>query len=447
MADLTNFESLTIDLKARTLADTCTIQTLTDAPIGTAYTGTIAGWPWGCTVRGRQAVAGRYQLTGDYDVSELLKQYITFDTGLTGAVDILTHVAGQIGKTPAIEIDDHNINPLNSQTTLMDCVSSLFSWTAAVPHRSVNVFLRSGTLYAIQRGKEIAHYSLVKTGTPTFTETLVDTLMDTSVNSPTITGDSVISTSSGSSSFFSGTISFGNSSVTYSGGLCVQSVVTDADGSVTTTAYSYSGNRYILSETVTVTGAGAGSTATTYAYGTYEGQAYMTQKLVSVHDGTGTEKSRTESAYYPLGFNFFGLQEVQYTSKKDKEGVTTTTRKASRSSISEGRPGGQASPYTISRAAKTTTTTPSVSIARNPIAAAHIPVTDTATLQRYADGLTYLDGKSQIACQVDCYDQHIVDFTELIQYAGESWYLESNRITLSAQAAGNKQTLELVRWQ
>ena len=446
MANLTNFETLTIDLKARTLADACTISTITDAPIGTSYFGEISGWSWGCTVRGRQAIAGRYQLTGDYDVSELLKQYITFDTGLTSAVDIITHVAGQIGKTPVIEIDDHNINPLNSQTALMDCLSSLFSWTAAVPHRSVNVFLRAGTLYAIQRGKEITNYSLLKTGTPTFSEMLLDTLMDSSVNSPTITGDSVISTSSGSSSFFSGTISFGNSSVTYAGGLCVQSVVTDADGSVTTTAYQYSGNRYILSETVTVTGAGAGSTATTYAYGTYEGQAYMTQKLVSVRDGTGTEKGRTESAYYPLGFNFFGLQEVQYTSKT-KDGTTTTTRKASRSSISEGRPGGPASPYTIGRAAKSTTTTPTVSITRNPIAASHIPVTDMATLQRYADGLTYLDGKTQISCQVDCYDQHICDFTELIQYAGQSWFLESNRITLSAQAAGNKQILELVRWQ
>lgn len=446
MADLTNFESMTIDLKARTLADACTIQTLTDAPIGTAYTGTVAGWAWGCTVRSRQSVAGRYQLTGDYDVSELLKQYITFDTSLTSAADIISHVASQLGKTPAIEIDDFDINTLNSQTALMDCVSSLFSWTAAVPHRSINVFLRSGTLYAIQRGKEISNYSLVKTGTPTFTETLVDTLMDTSVNSPAITGDSTTSTDSGSSGFFSGTISFGNSSVTYAGGLCVHSVVTDADGSVTTTAYVYSSNRYLISETVTVTGAGAGSTATTYSYGTYEGQAYMTQKLVSVRDGTGTEKTRTESAYYPLGFNFYGLQEVQYT-VSTKDGTATSKRKTSRSSISEGRPGGQASPYTISRAATSSTSTPSVGIARNPIAESHIPVTDTATLQRYADGLTYLDGKTQVSCQVDCYDQHVCDFTELIQYAGESWYLESNRVTLSAQAAGNKQTLDLVRWQ
>ena len=450
--DLTAFEQMTIDLKPRTLADAYTITTLSAVPIGTAFTGTLCGWPWGCTIRGRTIrgrsnSAGRYQLRGDYDVSELLKRYITFDSGLSSASDIMAHVASQIGKTAEIAIDDHSVNSLTSETALADVISNLFGWTAAVPHRSVNIFLRAGVLHVLQRGKESGSYTLQNTGTPTFSEDILDTLMDESVNSPTITGDAITTSTTASTSFFSGTIAFGNASVTFAGGLCVQSVITDADGSNTTTTYQYSGNRYVTAETAEtrLSGGLVSRSESTYQYGTYNGQPYLSQKNQNSYDKNNSRKTRTETNYYPLGFDFYGCEETQY-SVATKEGTASESRKMSRSSVAEGRPGGQSSPYTISKAATSTTATPSVSIARNPIAASHIPVTDEATLQRYADGLTTLDGKTQITCQVECYDQHVVDYTEKVIYAGQSWYLDGNKISVSAQAVNNKQTLTLVRW-
>ena len=81
----------------------------------------------------------------------------------------------------------------------------------------------------------------------------------------------------------------------------------------------------------------------------------------------------------------------------------------------------------------------------NPIAPAHIPVTDTSTLSAYAANLEYLDEKTQVTMKVDCYDQVIVDFDKTVTLGGIVWYLNANQISVDAKT-GIRQSLELVRW-
>ena len=88
-----------------------------------------------------------------------------------------------------------------------------------------------------------------------------------------------------------------------------------------------------------------------------------------------------------------------------------------------------------------------VPIARNPVASNHIPVTDVATLERYAAGLEYLDGKTEYILRLECYDDHICDFSETIDVMGKTWYLQSSSIVLSGTQPHAKQILELVRWE
>lgn len=136
------------------------------------------------------------------------------------------------------------------------------------------------------------------------------------------------------------------------------------------------------------------------------------------------------------------MTEVNYSYDS---GSSVYSRKTTRSQISEGRPGGQASPYTVGKAASSGTVTPSVSLSYDPISPSQIPATDTTTLQRYADGLVYLDGKSERKLKIKCWDEHVVDYDNTVTLMDLVWYLNTNTITVSGE--GIVQDIELVRWE
>jgi hypothetical protein len=246
-----------------------------------------------------------------------------------------------------------------------------------------------------------------------------------------------------------GTWSFSGSSVTYANGLCVNAVVDDGD-SQTITAYSYSPDNYVTSKTVSVysktANAAIRETRHTFSYGYWDNEPYLGQERVLSFRG-GEQESRTVTDHYPLGLNFYGTQEKVYTITRDENGVPSEKLTSSQSSITEGRPGGKSSPYTISQSRKRKIETVTVTMPSTPTTPSTIPATDAATLQRYADALTWLNGKTQVTCSVDCYDAHIIDFLEKIIFLDQEWYLESNTISLSGDSPAPRQKLELVRWE
>ena len=72
------------------------------------------------------------------------------------ASSYVANTAAYIGLTADIKIDDFTPYNLSgeSRITYADLLSSIFGWTSRLPQRLINVFIRGGVLYCIQRGKE-----------------------------------------------------------------------------------------------------------------------------------------------------------------------------------------------------------------------------------------------------------------------------------------------------
>lgn len=447
-------ERISIDIKSGTLADNYSAEMMSDIPLDTAYSALIYGWPLNFTVRSKSfsPATGRYSFAGDNDISELLKKYITFSAAATDAVTIMGMVATQLGKTLSINIDSHGVRRMSEQTTVMQVLSSLFGWTSEIPHQFVNVFLRGNVLNVLQRGKESGNYTLVNFKPVSLAERKIDTLMDSANWAPKIIGDP-------DGTYQNGTFAFNGVSITYTNGY-VTEVVTSDD----TTTFAYSAdtpdspddNKYLLSKSNRKNVPNSTTVVTTYQYQTYRGIEYLAseieQELMYVNAQFNSELIRERvTKYYPMQTGFYGMQtyekswQYQYTFFEGQwvRLFVSSTTSGVQTQMAEGRPGGPVTP----RQRSGEENTPMVDIARNPIAANHIPATDTTTLQRYADGLVWLDGKIEQTLRVECYDSHIVDFDQTVTVMGLVWYLQNNSIVMTGQQPKPKQTLDLVRWE
>ena len=477
MAELINFERMTIQLQSGTLADSYTIDHLTGDPIGTSYSGTLYGWPWGCTVRTRSVNPAntRVQLSGDYDISRMLTKYITFSTASTDSETVMGEIAAQLGKTLNFNADSHGCRRMSVQTSVMQVLSQLYGWTSATPNAFVNVFLRGDTLHVVQRGKESATYAPQNYNILGIQEKLIDTLMDECLWQPSIIGDP-------DGTFLNGTEHCGTASITYVNGF----VVSQTDGDKTTTFTYCADNpndpedpdnidKYLTSKTVSQTG--KDPIVTSYSYEMYLGELFLRAEVEtqtinfmammagytgSWFAGPQAAASTKYTTHAPLGNGFFSSEtwtqtnqlHVQYVPPNDfaiapgwypadgySSAMTLGPLVYTGGTVSEGRPGGRTSPH--ERGGEENT--PKVNITHNPIAPAHIPVTDTVTLSAYAANLETLDEKTQVTMKVDCYDQAIVDFDKTVTLGGNVWFLNANQISVDAKT-GIRQSLELVRW-
>jgi len=433
MADLTNFEKMTISLQSMTLADSYAIDRLTDTALGASFSGTLYGWPWGCTITKRTSALQRYKLTGDYDVSVALKNYIGFPLRLTGAGEIMDHVAGELGKSASLSFDDFSVRPFDSQATLMSCIGSLFSWTSQIPNIMVNVFLRGDSLHVLQRGKESSSYELVQCGPPAVSEEIMFTLMNQSSTVVTsIAGDNLsveVNDPGSAAHFFSGTLGFGDASVSYTNGLVVHEVYTGTGGVVTTT-YQWSAvfpPAVVTHKVVAVTG---GSTTTTnYQYSAPWGVAYLVRESETVEDKDYKVIKTSIKRFTDVGNDSFKCDV-------EENGVLVSSQIVKGSPVQLSGPG--ANKKYITSSARVSVTS------RVPVGGSNFPVTDAGSLNRIADNLLWLDDKTQQTVRVTCYDSHVCDFTETIIFAGSTFYLNSNVVNVTPQKVW--QDLELVRW-
>ena len=425
MADLTKFNQMTISLKSANLGDSYAVDRLLETALGSSFSGSLWGWPWGFTVSRRAYGAKRYALTGDYDVKDLLKKYIAFGSAMTGASSIMGNIAAGLSKTAVINIDDFSIRPISVQSTVMGAIGSLFSWTSQIPHQLVNVFLRGGNLHVLQRGKEASSYTLQKYGPPTITEEIVDTLMDDSLIEPVIIGED----SDEETSYYSGVKGFGDVSVSYSNGLVVSESYTGQEGTVST-SYLWSAPYppSVLSRK-TVTYSGGKTITTDYDYSAPWGVVYLCQETEVKKDSQGVTTNTLVKRFSDVGND-------SYKCDIEENG------KLKSSQIVKGTPVQAASPLASK---KYTTSQRKITVmSRQPIGGASFPVTDQTTLNRIAAQLEWLDGKTQQTVQVACYDQHVCDFTETVNFMGQTFYLDANAIHVTPQKIW--QELTLVRW-
>lgn len=157
--------AVNITLSERTLSDNFTFQTAKPININDAVQGSLLDYHFNFLVEKITQTELIREVKGMYNVDELLYTQFFLPTTIIDDKEqvVLTSAWEHVGKVAShLHLSANrkfsNFTPQNLsgnvRITYADLLTSLFNWTARVPQRLVNVFIRGGTLHCIQRGKE-----------------------------------------------------------------------------------------------------------------------------------------------------------------------------------------------------------------------------------------------------------------------------------------------------
>ena len=210
-----------------------------------------------------------------------------------------------------------------------------------------------------------------------------------------------------------------------------------------------------------------GNESTTYNYFL----DYLETKIVSRSDGSSTV---TSYSYAPTGTDMYISTEIETTTdSKGKSSTRITTHHAvghgwyttstdvdgvfQGSSLSQSKPGGKASQYSIDQSnISMGSRWPDDDTKINGGTAlidTDFPVTGTDMLKKLTSEIEWMNQRIEETVSVDitpaviagtCSLQHIINFTDRIKLDGNEYYLVSNAVIQDPRSI--KQKLKLVRW-
>lgn len=342
----------------------------------------------------------------------------------------------------------------DSGMTYQDFISSLFGWTSKLPQRQINVFIRGDTLHIIQRGLEESVVDITDWphSRPTIERKLVRSIWHSSNNED---GDNHAHNEEDTDPVpFTGTISLGEISRTYHDGYLTYE--TNEDGY---TEYSYDGEYLASKRSHNKDGS---TSQTRYYYAETNRDVYLFKEQErttdpmddgrehSIYDWTDwSNENGTERITYhaPLGFGW-------YSTTVYVDGALEG------SSLSQGKPGGKASRFTIDQS--------NLSLGshyfsyEDPNGAApnftslidtEFPVKGEEYLWMLTQAIEWLNRKTQETVTLEIHARvvngtpdvdHIVDFTERILFEGNEYFLCSNHVELTPRTL--RQTIKMTRW-
>jgi len=430
---------LNVSLQSGVLSDKYSMTYNSAQALGKRWLSNIFGWFWAAKAQQIQITKtktgnlDRWQVTAGYDVEDLLRKPISFPGTLTGAKDIMNHVADQLGKTPRLYFDDFSIKAVTDTPTVTDIVGRLFSWSNQIPTMKISVFLRNTEIWAVQRGKEPGTYTLDKTqnGEATVNQEYIYTLNSAADSAGNAKQGSIPLDYESVTEFLSGSFPGpGGSLINVETGLTTrETVVTDAE--TTTTTYSYSNSKppaQMTRRVTEITGSGYSKTITaTWAFSntsvSYGSISCETIETTETKDGA-TKNLPTQKTYYsPRGDNAYAVSAF-------------VDGKLISGQVCMGRPpNGAASVVTSndSRARR-----PEKITSAELLNDYNLPFTDSATIDIVVAEIERLDGLIVDSVSLPSWDHHVVDFNECITYDGATYYLDANRIevvpTLTTQS-------------
>ena len=335
-----------------------------------------------------------------------------------------------------------------SGMTYHDFISALFGWTAKLPQRQINVFIRGDMLHIIQRGMEESVIDI--TNWPHAQPTIERKLLRSVCHSANNNHESGAHNEEDTVPVpFTGTISFKEISRTYANGFLVRE--TNENGYST---YTYDGEYLAEKRTHNVDGS---TSRTDYAYASTGRDIYLFKEwertTEAVKDGKkhteydwedwSREKGTERITYHaPLGYGW-------YATTVYVDGVLEG------SSLSQGKPGGKASQFTVEQSNlslgahyASDDTLPYSSLIDT-----EFPVVGTDYLRALTREIEWLNRKTQETVTVEIRARirsgvpdidHIVDFTERIRFEGHEYFLQSNMVELTPRLL--RQTIKMVRW-
>ena len=496
----TPYQSFNISLASKTLSDTFSGASVSLPEIKSTVTQDIKGLLFTFKVAGfsHNKASGLYMVRGNYDIDKLLGQdYSASGLNVNAeASDIFGDIVDDMGKGPGMCFSDfvptgikYADNKSYSATeTYGSVIQKLFGWTDIVPTTLVNVFERSGIIYAVQRGKE-PNASIEITPNEidysTYSENYrkMDILFSSS-KKYYITGDisDVADSSTDATSpavYLSGqyTDNSGQQTLSYSYGLLKSENFYSNDGTVvSSTAYTYSkvyppanltGKQLTRTETKDTSDVPAPGDITSFPY-------KVTETIVNTSTLTNTmavngidliqaaeDVSCTKSGYNITDKN--GTQEpwmeteehetITYYSDMGQGPWSVTVYKDSvfvSSQVVTGNPGALASPYAI----KENSTYQSrrggkVKPKRAELSGRFtgnmsLNVSDQDTVDRIRDAIEDLNGKTEETLSFSYIGNRVIDFMSTITFMGNIYYLESNNISVKPE--GTRQQITMVRW-
>lgn len=418
------------------------IDSYVDYPKDTNYSQTLYNHTMLLTIKEHiyKPMEGLYNLVGVDMKEELINNTITLTVpeGGFAAQYICQKLAQALNKTLVWRCNDFVPAAIAGQTnslTFKEIVNRAFDWSIGIPNMAITVTIRGSNLYVVQRGSEPLAYTPVNYAVRSISQRDIWTLKSkTNVWSDVVWNTAVQkiygqpNPGGVNQELYTGTIASGGAMLAYSSGYLSQQ---SEQGAVTNYSYKYMvGWTYNLVAGKTVTHA-KGSVVSSYAY---DGNDDLIEMDELTYDANGTLTNTSITTYAPIDFDALGHWAVN----NYQNGVFMA------SSIVKGAQSSRVSPQ-LAYDNSQQKSKPTASVNGIPFGSSTFPICDFATIQRIANNLNFLNGKTEKRLQVDVYDQFIVDpvdYTVLVD--GESYYIEDNHIIREAEKWA--QSLSLVRW-
>ena len=442
--------SFSVTLGELTLSDNIQLETVQPLAVGECVEGRVMDYAFRFLVEETSQRGIVQSVKGTYSKDTLLYTPIHIYVERAKVSRYAAEIAAALGLKLHRLTDDFtpSQNFEGSGMTYHDFISALFGWTAKLPQRQINVFIRGDTLHIIQRGMEESVIDITNWphAQPTIERKLVRSVWHSANNNHESGAHNEEDTAPIP---FTGTISFKEISRTYSNGFLVRE--TNENGYST---YTYDGEYLAEKHTHNVDGS---TSRTDYAYASTGRDVYLFKEwertTEAVNDGKkhneydwedwNREKGTERITYHaPLGYGW-------YATTVYVDGVLEG------SSLSQGKPGGKASQFTVeqSNLSLGASYASDDALPYSSLIDTEFPVVGTDYLRALTREIEWLNRKTQETVTVEIRARirsgvpdidHIVDFTERIRFEGHEYFLQSNTVELTPRLL--RQTIKMVRW-
>ena len=442
--------SFSVTLGELTLSDTIQLETVRPLSIDACIEGRVLDYAFRFLVEETSQRGIVQSVKGTYSKDTLLYTPIHIYVERAKVSRYAAEIASALGLRLHRLTDDFtpSQNFEGSGMTYHDFISALFGWTAKLPQRQINVFIRSDTLHIIQRGMEKSVVDITNWphAQPTIERKLVRSIWHSANNNHE---SGAHNEEDATPVPFTGTISFKEISRTYSNGFLVRE--TNENGYST---YSYDGEYLAEKRTHNVDGS---TSRTDYAYASTGRDVYLFKEWERTTESVNDGKKHTEYDWEDWS-NEKGTERITYHAPLGYGWYATTVYVdgvLEGSSLSQGKPGGKASQFTVEQSNlslgahyASDDTLPYSSLIDT-----EFPVVGAEYLRMLTKEIEWLNRKTQETVTVEIRARirsgvpdidHIVDFTERIRFEGHEYFLQSNTVELTPRLL--RQTIKMVRW-
>ena len=444
--------SFAVTLGEMTLSDTFQMETALPMGIGDAVCGQLLDYRFSFLVEETMQRDLLQTVKGTYSKDATLYSAIRIFVKEAQASSYAQSIAAALGLQLHWACDDFtpSQNFEDSGMTYQDFVSALFGWTAKLPQRQVNVFIREDTLHIVQRGREASVLDITDWphSRPTVERRLVRSLWH-SGHASEMAGNAYNEEDTEPIPF-TGTISWEEMSRTYHNGF-----LTSETNEKGMTRYTYHGEYLTSKQTHNKDGS---TSRTEYTYAETERDVYLVKEWERTTEPINDGKKHTEYDWTDWN-NERGTERLTYHAPLGYGWYATTVYvdgSLEGSTLSQGKPGGKASRFTVEQSNLSLGSSYSRDEEDAPFTSlidTEIPVKGEAYLKELTQAILWLNRKTQEIVTLEVFANiqdgvpdvgHIVDFTERIKFEGQEYFLQSNAVELTPRSL--KQTIKMTRW-